>query len=215
MIPSAPDDRTISGVDGPARTERLPGVDTTAPEPPEQPPPGTPGRRPLLVGVARTLLTTVGLLTVYFTLPLNRAFTAGTVVTLAAGVLAVGVLVAWQVRLILRASHPALRAVEGIALSLPLFLLLFATAYVQLSGTDPGAFTEPLDRVDGLYFVVTVFATVGFGDISPVSAVARILTTVHMVGDLVLIGLVLRLYLAAVNRRRRATEPGSSSGAVD
>jgi len=215
LIPPAPQGRSIAGVDGPARTERLPGPGSPAPPPTEQPPPGGPGRRPLLLGVARSLVTTAGLLTVYFLLPFDRAFTAGTVVALAAGVLAVGLLVAWQVRLILRAPHPALRAVEGIALSLPLVLLLFATAYVQLSGTDPGAFTEPLDRVDGVYFVVTVFATVGFGDISPVSTVARILTTVHMVGDLVLIGLVLRLFLAAVNRRRRATEPRSSSDAAD
>ena len=215
MIPPAPEGRSIAGVDGPARTERHPGPGTAAPPPTEQRPPGNPGRRPLLLGVVRTLFTTTGLLTVYFLLPLDRAFTAGTVVALAAGMLAVGLLVAWQVRSILRAPHPALRAVEGIALSLPLFLLLFATAYVQLSSTDPGAFTEPLDRVDGLYFVVTVFATVGFGDISPVSTVARLLTTVHMVGDLVLIGLVLRVFLSAVNRRRRATEPGPSSGAAD
>jgi voltage-gated potassium channel len=215
VIPPAPEGRSIAGVDGPARTERHPGPGTAAPPPTEQRPPGNPGRRPLLLGVVRTLFTTTGLLTVYFLLPLDRAFTAGTVVALAAGMLAVGLLVAWQVRLILRAPHPALRAVEGIALSLPLFLLLFATAYVQLSATDPHAFTEPLDRVDGVYFVVTVFATVGFGDISPVSTVARLLTTVHMVGDLVLIGLVLRVFLAAVNRRRRATEPGASSGATD
>ena len=215
MIPSRPVGRNISGVDGPARIERLPGPGTAAPAPTEQLPPGGPGRRPLLLGVVRTLCTTAGMLVVYATLPLNRAFTAGTVVALAAGVLAVGLLVAWQVRMILRAPHPALRAVEGIALSLPLFLLLFATAYVQLSGTDPGAFTEPLDRVDGLYFVVTVFATVGFGDISPVSTVARLLTTVHMVGDLLLIGLVLRLFLAAVNRRRRTADPDPPSGAAD
>jgi hypothetical protein len=121
----------------------------------------------------------------------------------------VGLLVAWQVRGILRAPHPALRAVEGIALSIPLFLLLFATTYVQLSGTDPGAFSEPVSRIDGIYFVVTVFATVGFGDIAPVSEVARVLTTVQMIGDLVLIGLVLKLFLAAVDRRRRATtDPG-------
>ncbi|MGY1660893.1 potassium channel family protein [Geodermatophilus sp. SYSU D00705] len=169
-----------------------------------------PGRRPLLVGVARTLLTTIGLLVVYFLLPLDREFTAGTVAGLAAGVVAVGLLVAWQVRAILRSPHPALRAVEGIALSLPLFLLLFATTFVQLSDTDPDAFTEPVSRVDGLYFVVTVFATVGFGDIAPVSEVARVLTTLQMVGDLILIGLVLKLFLAAVDRRRRATgDPGS------
>jgi voltage-gated potassium channel len=160
--------------------------------------------------VVRTLLTSTGLLVVYFVLPLDRAFTPTTLAALAAGVVAVGLLVAWQVRGILRASHPALRAVEGIALSIPLFLLLFATAFVQLSGSDPGAFTEPINRIDGLYFVVTVFATVGFGDIAPVSDVARVLTTVQMVGDLVLIGLVLKLFLAAVDRRRRSTtDPGA------
>jgi hypothetical protein len=111
------------------------------------------------------------------------------------------------VRAIVRARHPALRAIESIALSLPLFLLLFAAAYVLLTGTDPGAFTEPLTPTDGLYFTVTVFATVGFGDITPVTEVARVLTTLQMVGDLVLIGLVLRVFLTAVDRgRRRAAD---------
>jgi voltage-gated potassium channel len=108
---------------------------------------------------------------------------------------------------ILRSPHPALRAVEAIALSLPLFLVLFAGTYTVLSASDPGTFTEPLSRLDCLYFVVTVFATVGFGDISPVSALARSLVTLQMVGDLVLIGLVLRLFVTAVDRgRRRAAE---------
>ncbi|MGY1592474.1 potassium channel family protein [Geodermatophilus sp. SYSU D00708] len=197
-------------MDGPARAQRSSGRGAAAPLPADWPAPGDPGRRPLLVGVVRTLLTSTGLLVVYFLLPLDRAFTAGTVAALGAGVVVVGLLVTWQVRSILRAPHPALRAVEGIALSLPLFLLLFATAFVQLSGSDPGAFSEPVSRIDGLYFVVTVFATVGFGDIAPVSDVARVLTTAQMVGDLVLIGLVLKLFLAAVDRRRRRpTDPGS------
>jgi hypothetical protein len=192
-------------VDSPARTDRHQGPGAPPGLPTGRATPGTPRRRPLLLGVVRTLVTGVGLLVVYFLLPLDRAFTAGTVAALAAGVVVVALLVAWQVRSILRAEHPALRAAEGIALSLPLFLLLFATTFVQLSGTDPESFTEPLSRIDGLYFVVTVFATVGFGDIAPVSDVARVLTTVMMVGDLMLIGLVLKLYLAAVDRRRRAT----------
>src|SRR4029434_5113599 len=116
----------------------------------------------------------------------------GTLVALGAGILAMGLLVAWQVRAILHSRHPALRAVEALALSLPLFLLLFAGTYTLLSSSDPAAFTEPLSRGDSLYFVVTVFATVGFGDISAVSGVARALVTVQMVADLVLIGLVLR-----------------------
>jgi voltage-gated potassium channel len=168
---------------------------------------GKPGRHSLVLGILRTLLTPAVVLTLYLLLPLDREFSAGTLAALGAGVLAMGLLVAWQVRAILRSPYPALRAVEAIALLLPLFLLLFAGTYAVLSGSDPGAFTEPLSQLDSLYFVVTVFATVGFGDISAVSGVARVLVTVQMVGDLVLIGLVLRVFLGAVDRgRRRAAE---------
>jgi voltage-gated potassium channel len=166
---------------------------------------GTPGPRPLFLGIARMLLTPVCLVILYFLLPLDREFTPGTIAALGAGIFAMGLLVAWQVRSILRSPHPALQAVEAVALSLPLFLLLFAATYTLLSDSDAAAFTEPLSRLDSLYFVVTVFATVGFGDISAVSAVARVLVTVQMVGDLVLIGLVLRVFLTAVDRGRRRT----------
>jgi voltage-gated potassium channel len=167
----------------------------------------TPRRRTVLFGLARAVLNVVGLLALYYLLPLDRGLRSRSLLTLVAGLLAVGLLVAWQVRTILRARHPALRAIESIALSLPLFLLLFAAAYVLLAGTDPHAFTEPLSQTDGLYFTITVFATVGFGDITPVTELARVLTTVQMVGDLVLIGLVLRVFLTAVERgRRRAAD---------
>jgi voltage-gated potassium channel len=165
--------------------------------------PVTVPRGPLLLGLARILLTVVGLVVVYYLLPLERGFQAPSLLSLLAGLAGVALLVAWQVRSILRARHPALRAIEAVAMSLPLFLLLFAAAYVLLAGTDPGAFTQSLTRTDGIYFVVTVFATVGFGDISPVSETARVLVTLQMVGDLVLIGLVLRIFLVAVNHGRR------------
>ena len=164
---------------------------------------GGPGRHPVLASIARMLLTSTGLVVLYFVLPLDRGFSPGTLVALGVGVLAMGLLVAWQVRGILRSPHPALRAVESVALSLPLFLLLFAATYQVLSTSRPDAFTEPLSRVDCLYFVITAFATVGFGDISPVSELARVLVTGQMVGDLVLIGLVLRVFLTAVDRGRR------------
>ena len=175
----------------------------------------TPGRHPVLLGLLRTLITSVGVLVLYFVVPLDRDFTAGTLALLTTGVLAMGLLVAWQVRSILLAPHPALRAVEAIALSLPLFLLLFAGTYTVLSGSQPDAFTEPLDRVDSLYFVVTVFATVGFGDISAVSTLARVLVTVQMVGDLVLIGLVLRVFLTAVEHSRRRAAGGQDAPAAE
>jgi voltage-gated potassium channel len=166
---------------------------------------GTPGPRPLFLGIARTLLTPVCLVILYLLLPFDREFTPGTLAALGAGIFAMALLVAWQVRSILRSPHPALQAVEAVALSLPLFLLLFAATYTLLSDSHPAAFTEPLSRFDSLYFVVTVFTTVGFGDITAVSTLARVLVTVQMVGDLVLIGLVLRVFLTAVDRGRRRT----------
>ncbi|NYJ07544.1 potassium channel family protein [Petropleomorpha daqingensis] len=175
--------------------------------------PAEPGgaRHPLLRALLRTGATFVGLLALYFVIPLSRGFSAGTLGGLVLAFLGVGLLVAWQVRSILQSRHPAVRAVESIALSLPLFLLLFAATYYVLAGSDAHAFTQPLSKVDSLYFVVTVFATVGFGDITPASELARVLVTVQMVGDLILIGLVLRLFLTAVDRGRQRTAQRSGS----
>ena len=42
-------------------------------------------------------------------------------------------LMTWQVRAIEDSSNPALRAVEGLFLAVPLFLLLFASTYFLMS----------------------------------------------------------------------------------
>ena len=132
----------------------------------------------------------------------------------------VAVLTAWQVRSVLRSPHPGLRAAgrgpraaETLALTVSLILALFAAGYEALATADPAAFSEPLNRTDTLYFVVMVFATVGFGDISPVSGAARILAMVQKIADLVLIGLVVKTMLSAAERGRagRASEARSSA----
>jgi hypothetical protein len=164
------------------------------------------GRRGLLA-LGRSVLVVAGLVVVYVLLPLDRPFQVGFVLEFVAGLIAVAGLLVWQLRSIARATMPGVRAVEAVTLSLTVFLLLFAVTYELLSGSDPQAFNEPLSRLDALYFVVTVFATVGFGDIVPVSEPARAITTLQMVLDLVAIGLGLRAVVSAVDRgRKRAAE---------
>jgi hypothetical protein len=164
------------------------------------------GRRGLLA-LGRSVLVVAGLVVVYVLLPLDRPFQVGFVLEFVAGLIAVAGLLVWQLRSIARATMPGVRAVEAVTLSLTVFLLLFAVTYELLSGSDPQAFSEPLSRLDALYFVVTVFATVGFGDIVPVSEPARAITTLQMVLDLVAIGLGLRAVVSAVDRgRKRAAE---------
>jgi hypothetical protein len=152
--------------------------------------------------LARGVAIAVSFLVVYYTIPFQPVVDLGTLVRLGVGLVAVAVLLAWQVRAIARSPHPVLRAVETLTVALPLFLLVFAATYTVMSEAQPSWFTEELSRTDALYFVVTVFATVGFGDIAPVSGVARVAVTLQMIADLILLGLVLRALLNAVERGR-------------
>ena len=58
--------------------------------------------------------------------------------------------------------------------SVPLLVLSFAATYVGLAQADQASFNEAVNQVDGVYFAVTVLATVGFGDITPTSETARV-----------------------------------------
>jgi voltage-gated potassium channel len=167
-----------------------------------------PSRRRIVLVLARSTVTIVLLVVVYFALPLRTREDDGTLVLFLAGIVALVAMIVWQLRAITTAVHPALRAVEAFASAIPLFLLIFASTYVVLDGTFPDTFTEPMSRVDALYFTVTVFATVGFGDIAPVSQAARILVTVQMVADLLVLGLLVNAMLEAV-RRGRSRRNGS------
>lgn len=156
----------------------------------------------LRVGVAltRALAVAVLVVVVYYVLPLTATVDLGTLVTLVLGLVALSALIGWQLRAIVRSPYPTLRAVETLAVVVPVFLVLFAGTYTLIAQAHPAAFTEPISRTDALYFTVTVFATVGFGDISAASTAARAVVTLQMIADLLLLGIVLRAILDAVQR---------------
>jgi len=162
--------------------------------------PETPSRRRVALSLGRSAATVVVLVIVYYALPLRGPAETGALVLFLGGLVVLGALIVWQLRAIVRARHPVLRAVEAFASAIPLFLLLFAAVYVRLENARPGAFSETLTHTDGLYFTMTVFATVGFGDIAPVSEAARVLVTIQMVGNLLVLGLLVRSVLEAVRR---------------
>ncbi len=157
-------------------------------------------RRRATVVLARALICAVLIVVIFYFIPLRTTVDVGTLVRLVLGLALLSALIAWQLRGIARSPYPTLRAVETLAVAIPLFLLLFAATYTVMSQVQPGSFTEPLSRTGAVYFTVTVFATVGFGDISPVSTGARVVVTIQMIADLLLLGLVLRAVLNAVDR---------------
>ncbi|MEU8341074.1 Ion channel [Actinomadura meyerae] len=158
------------------------------------------GRRLALRTVLRSALTTVFLLAAYFAAPLEGDFTALSGVVLLVVLAVLAVVVWWQARAIARHPAPRLRAVEALMTSAALFLVAFSTSYCLMGNGAPSGFSERLTHVDALYFTMTVFSSVGFGDIVPVSQPARVLTTVQMAGDLVFLGLAAKVFLEAMRR---------------
>ena len=167
------------------------------------------------VAAVRAIATMTVLLALYYLLPFDGGGTdLSTFGKLALGLGVFLGVMTWHVRLIGKSENPALRALEGVFLGLPLFLLLFAAAYFLMSQSDASTFTSELSRTDSLYFTVTIFSTVGFGDISAQTEPARLVVSAQMMLDLVILGVGVRVILGAVERSRSrlagdADEPAS------
>ena len=111
------------------------------------PGPGTPGevRVPVRIMVAtalRALGTTAALVAIYYLLLLDHTPTWVAATILVIGLVAFITLVTFQVGWISRSRFPRLRAVQALAISLPLFLLLFSGAYVAMAAVSAGNFVN-------------------------------------------------------------------------
>lgn len=159
-------------------------------------------RQHAIASLLRSLLVATVIVVGYFVLPLTSSLAVDTALELLAGLVFLAALLTWQVRSILRSPYPAVKGIGTLVVSAPLFLVLFAATYFLMGDADESNFSEPLTRMDSLYFTVTVFATVGFGDITAVTQPARVVTTLQMVTGLVLVGLIARVILAAVQEGR-------------
>ncbi len=80
-----------------------------------------------------------------------------------------------------------------------------------MAAASASNFGEKLTHTDALYFTVTVFTTVGFGDITAKSEGARLLVTGQMVAGLIILGTGVRIILGAVTRGRQR-QPRDAAG---
>lgn len=108
----------------------------------------------------------------------------------------------WQVRAIKRSEYPEVRALETLVTGGIMMLAVFAKAYLLISVADPSAFNEELNSFTTYYFTVTVLGTVGFGDITPVSVLARSVAMTQMLFDIALLAVFVRIVAGAVKTSR-------------
>ena len=141
----------------------------------------------------------------YFVVPLDWLESVSPLVSIPLALLAFTAIVLLQVRAIAGAPHPPIRAVEALATTVPLFVCFFAATYYVMGLSSPDGFSEALGRLDALYFAMTIFSTVGFGDITGVSTTARSVVTVQMAADLLVLGIGAKVILRAVREGQRRT----------
>ena len=95
-----------------------------------------------------------------------------------------------------------------------MFLAVFAVVYGIISSQAPGSFTEDLDHFNAFYFALTVLATVGFGDITPVSEGARLACMVQMALDIAFIGAAVKILGGTAQRAVHARRAKSADDPV-
>lgn len=173
--------------------------------------PGVTPRKFLVVTLVRVLAIMGVTLVIYGVVPVEgqsaarAAFVVGVV-----GVSALLAVFTWQMSRVSHAEHPVVAAVEALVLVFGLFTCFFALVYVSMSAGDSAAFTEPVTKVAGLYFTVTVLTTVGFGDITAVTDTARMFVTIQMAMGAVLVAVAVKA-LAFSARQGRGQAPATAA----
>lgn len=164
-------------------------------------------RLAILRSAAIIALSSIFIFGAYFVIPIGHESGLRALLRLGADIALVGAVFAWQIRRIAVAELPELRAVEALGVVVVLFLVAFSAIYLAMSHQAASTFTQPLDHIRALYFTITIFSTVGFGDITPRTDAARLVVSAQMLLDLAIIGVVVRLLLNAAKSRITPTAP--------
>jgi hypothetical protein len=150
-------------------------------------------RKHIVFALIRIFGAIVALLLAYFMFPMtdrdNLVLGLSAVV---AGLAVFAVIFYRQLHKIRQADYPLLRAAEAVMLIAATFIVIMATIASIFANADASNYSEPLSRLDALYFTVTTLATVGFGDITPTAPATRAFTTLQILLGVALLGVGVR-----------------------
>lgn len=160
--------------------------------------------------VASTVLLVAGLVLVFAVLPLDGEHRRIGIVTGTVLVLAFVPVLVIRSRSILVSTRPVAEATAAAVVTFAFFTIVSAMVYYAVASADDGAFSGLVTKIDALYFTIVVATTVGFGDITPLSQTARLLTTMQLLGTLAFLGGAIRIFGWAARRRlaeKQSDEP--------
>ena len=160
-------------------------------------------RRELILTVGWTILSGAIALAAYYLIGFTSGSVWTVVGTLAVGGALFGISLTRQFRMILTDDLPELRAIRALGTTAAVFLAVFAGTYLAFPADS---FSRPLNHTSALYFAITVLSTVGFGDITPETDPARMVVSLQMLLDFVLIGVIVRVFINAARTQVTAVD---------
>lgn len=173
--------------------------------------------KPLLRAFLLLAVGTFLLLWGFATAPLEEFDAASLASTIAASAVAVVLLaLAWlaAMKRAWRSTYAGLNTLVAGLIMVEVVVLVFAYTYASIEAAYPLEFDGIQTRLDSLYFTVTVFSTVGFGDITPDGQLARALVTIQQITSVVVLGAIVRLTVESgtrASKRRRKERLASQS----
>ncbi len=169
-------------------------------------------RREILKTAVTCLVFTATIVGTYFTLPFDSLKWDGQAVTrMLVGLVLFGIVLTFFIRRILASEIPQLRAAETLIISLAFFLCFYASVYLEISNHNPQTFNQVLSHSSALYFTIVTFGTVGFGDISANSDLARLLVSAQIILDVVFIAALAKSVVFASQFTLKRDSEGSES----
>jgi len=142
-------------------------------------------------------------------------YVVGALVLLAAYVL----MTAIGIRRLPASRNPVVAGLLLVLLMATVLILGYSYIYRAIAVQPDTAFSEPLTQASAVYFTVTVLTTVGFGDITAVTDVARLVVTSQMLLGLTVISVGVKLIVQSTQSARRQqlqrTESSHGHGEAD
>jgi voltage-gated potassium channel len=155
----------------------------------------------------RLLLAIVGMLVVFYTVPVSADESAGRV-ALSVLLTLIGVAaLAWGIfEQVTRQLRSRSEDIHTLVMLLPLAAVLFALGFYILAEHSPGQFDGLTTRTDALYFTLSTLTTVGFGDITAHGQLARVLVMFQLVFNAIFVGAAVSTIVGTIRNRAPASK---------
>jgi hypothetical protein len=160
----------------------------------------------------RTGLTCLALVVLYFAVPVNPTGEGRAEIGIRVAVSAVALLgLAYGIRrqLLRQLSRPD-APLGGLVVGVVAGTLLCALMDFGIAVHLPGQFTGLTTRIDALYFALATLFTVGFGDITATGQFARVVLSVQMLFNVIVIATVASYIVREAGSRARARRAHTS-----